>query len=185
MFRTLKPIEIALLKIPSVEDCYVLDRETSGKELQKIAYVVSTGRFIPQHVHEVLPPLFPSEELPHAYVSLTHLPFTETGEVDEEALKCFEVIETSLIQRWESTLQTYLGTDQVVVIAHERTQPSSLLHLSEVLPEWTTQGSYHLEESSVPAWDMIKAGEKKNLRRAWPLAKGNNFLRQPMFLRPL
>lgn len=162
MLRPLKSIEIALLNIPSVEDCYLLHRETSEKVFQTIVYVVSAGRFVPQDLHEVLSASFPKEELPHAYVAVTALPFTETGEVDEEVLKRIEVIDACLIQRCESILYSHFGNNQLIVVAHEKHQATPRLHLSEVLPEWKTQGN-HVPKLSTSLGKNSQDREKKNL----------------------
>lgn len=125
----------AMLADPSIEDCVVLNRakETSAPEF--VAYVVSAGKFSPEKIHSHLQATLPSYLLPIAYVPLSKLPLTSTGQVDEQALAAIEVIDSDLVQRWETQLQSLPEIEQAAVVVQEFVESSSSLHLSDLLPD--------------------------------------------------
>ena len=125
----------AMLADPSIEDCVVLNRakETSAPEF--VAYVVSAGKFSPEQIQSHLQAIVPSYLLPIAYVPLSKLPLTSTGQVDEQALATIEVIDSDLVQRWETQLQSLREIEQAAVVVQEFVESSSSLHLSDLLPD--------------------------------------------------
>ncbi|MEH1850170.1 MAG: SDR family NAD(P)-dependent oxidoreductase [Nostoc sp.] len=125
----LQTIEQILLLIPGVEDCYVLARE--GK---LVAYVVYPKSLSSESFHAHLQAKLPDYMLPVAYVPVSTLPLTVTGQIDEQVLNSLEVIEEKLLEQWQQQLNSYPEIQQAVVIASSRhTSSPSPLHLSKLL----------------------------------------------------
>lgn len=143
-------IESALLNDSSIDDCVVRARATRNAETQLVAYVVSTGAFTPERWQAQLQESLPSHKLPAAYVALTALPLTATGEVDEDSLASFEVVDDDLINRWEENLRSIAEIDEAAVVIEERTEQSRALHLADLLPETDTVYSTQENETVVP-----------------------------------
>ena len=142
----LKVVETTLLAESSVDECVVLARETVTYHWQLVAYVVS-GRFSPERLQDHLRSQLPAYMLPSAYVSLSSLPLTATGQVDESALTRLEVINTEVIQQWEQELQSLPEIDKVAVVLqhnHERLLP---LHLSDLLPDWQSTATHAMPKA--------------------------------------
>ncbi|BDA72450.1 hypothetical protein CAL7716_066160 [Calothrix sp. PCC 7716] len=129
-------LEAILLEDPLVDDCVVLVRETETFKQELVAYVVSSKPFSSERLAARLQQILPAFMLPSAYVSVLNLPFTATGQVDEQALSCVEVIDSDLIQRWEERLRSMPEIEQVKVVVQEQAQSTPLLHLSDLIPDW-------------------------------------------------
>ena len=74
-------LEAALLEIPSVEDCAVRVRTNSAGGQERVAYVLSSEKFVTEKVHARLASVLQPSDLPSAYVPVTHLPLTPEGEL--------------------------------------------------------------------------------------------------------
>ncbi|BAZ49184.1 non-ribosomal peptide synthetase/polyketide synthase hybrid enzyme [Nostoc sp. NIES-4103] len=136
----LQSIEQVLLAIPGVEDCYVLARE--GK---LVAYVVGSKFLSSEFLHTQLKANLPDYMLPVAYVPVSSLPLTATGQIDEQVLTYLEVIDTKLIEQWQQQLNSHPEIQQAVVIASSRHTPSpSPLHLAKLLPPGTNNTAISL-----------------------------------------
>ncbi len=123
----------AVLKDSSVDECVVLLRETATSERELVAYVVSSRPFSPQRLQSQLQTLLPAAWVPSAYVPVSTLPLTPTGQVDKLALARLEVIDSDLVQRWSEQLQSLPEVEQVAVVVQEDADVSPL-HLSDLLP---------------------------------------------------
>lgn len=129
----LQSIEQVLLSISGVEDCYVLARE--GK---LVAYIVSSKSLSSEFLHTQLQANLPDYMLPVAYVPVSTLPLTATGEIEEQILSSLEVIDTKLLEQWQQQLNSHPEIQQAVMITNSRhTPPPSPLHLSKLLPPGT------------------------------------------------
>ncbi|MCM1984908.1 SDR family NAD(P)-dependent oxidoreductase [Lyngbya confervoides] len=131
-------IATVLLEESSVEDCIVLHRRDQAAHQTFVGYVVVSEPFSPErltaHLENLLPPAF----IPQHYVALSSIPLTVDGQVDEESLVIAEVIDSDLIQRWETTLQSLDNVDQVAVVPQPTMARPSVMHLSDLLPNWKT-----------------------------------------------
>ncbi|MFN9940869.1 MAG: AMP-binding enzyme, partial [bacterium] len=87
-------VEQELLSISGVEDCYVLARE--GK---LIAYVVSSTSLSTESLNAHLQAKLPVYMLPVAYLQVSNLPLTATGQIDEQILTSLEVIDSKLLDK--------------------------------------------------------------------------------------
>ncbi len=130
----LMEVEAALLAAPSVEDAWVLVRQTEIEGPQLVAYVVLKGAFNPKQLQSHLQALLPAYMLPCAYVPLSQLPLLATGQVDEQALARLEVIDSELVQKWEEQLQKQPSIEQVAVVVTEQVSRLPPLHKSDLLP---------------------------------------------------
>ncbi|WP_071187591.1 SDR family NAD(P)-dependent oxidoreductase [Trichormus sp. NMC-1] len=123
-------VEQELLSISGIEDCYVLARE--GK---LVAYVVSSKSLAKESLNTHLQAKLPDYMLPVAYVQISNLPLTATGQIDEQVLTSLEVIDTKLLEKWQQQLNSHSEIDQAVVIASSRhTSSPPSLHLAKLLP---------------------------------------------------
>ena len=123
-------IEQELLSISGIEDCYVLARE--GKI---VAYVVNSKSLSTESLNAHLQANLPSYMLPVAYVQVSNLPLTATGQIDEQVLTSQEVIDPKLIEKWQQQLNSHPDIEKAVIITSSRqTPPPSPLHLGKLLP---------------------------------------------------
>ncbi|MBK1987687.1 SDR family NAD(P)-dependent oxidoreductase [Sphaerospermopsis aphanizomenoides BCCUSP55] len=123
-------VEQELLSIFGIEDCYVMARE--GK---LVAYVVSSKSLANESLNAHLQAKLPDYMLPIAYVQVSNLPLTATGQIDEQVLTSLEVIDTKLLEKWQQQLNSHPEIDQAVVIASSRhTSSPPPLHLAKLLP---------------------------------------------------
>ncbi len=91
-------VEAALLKDSSVDACMVLERETETSELELVAYVVTSKPFSPIQLQSHLQTVLPAVLVPSAYVLVSTLPLTPTGQVDKQVLARHFVIDSDLVQ---------------------------------------------------------------------------------------
>ncbi|HCF26069.1 MAG TPA: peptide synthetase, partial [Cyanobacteria bacterium UBA11049] len=127
-------VEEAMLADPSIQDCVVLNRAKETSPPEFVAYIVSAGKFSPEQIQSHLQATLPSYLLPIAYVPLSKLPLTSTGQVDEQALATIEVIDSDLVQKWETELQSLPEIEQVAVVVQDYAESFPSLHLSDLLP---------------------------------------------------
>jgi amino acid adenylation domain-containing protein len=155
----LDDVETALLAHPSVRDCVVLAREaeTFGQEL--VAYIVTIGTFVPEQLKTLLHPVLHTAILPSAYVPVSTIPLTATGQVDEQALISLEVITTDLMQRWEKQLQSLSEIEQTAVIVQTQIESSLPLHLSQLLPNWKGNAANVVKELVI---DLVNQHQEQN-----------------------
>src|SRR3569832_2673635 len=99
-------LEAALLEDSSVDECVVLVREAETYQKELVAYVVSLGQFDSQRLQSHLQSILPAAWAPIAYIPVSSLPLTSTGQVDKEALARLDAIDTELEQQWEERLQS-------------------------------------------------------------------------------
>ncbi len=144
--KNIEQVEKALLEDPSVDDCVVLVRttENSGKEL--VSYVVPSGPFSAERLEANLQAVLPENEVPKAYVPVSSLPLTPTGQVDKQALARLEVIDNNLVKLWEERLRSLPEIEQAAVVIQERVERSLPLHLSDLLPGWKTASSRDIDK---------------------------------------
>lgn len=146
----LTAIEATLLMAPSVAECVVLARDTSTFQSQLVAYIVPSRRSTSEQLPAYLQTQLPTYMLPSAYVPISSLPLTSTGQVDEPALMRLEVIDATVIQRWEQALRDLPDINKAAVVVQERNERLKPLHLSELLPHWSATAT--IETTSVPSF---------------------------------
>ncbi len=167
----LTAIEVILLSEPSVEECWVLARETRMIQTKLVAYVVVSGRFSPERLQEYVETRLPAYMAPYAYAPLSSLPLTAGGDVDEQALACLEVIDTGVIQQWEKQLQAWPEIKQVAVIAQESVENSLPLHLSDLLADWKTfSANNKIHHAEVSGSTQIKSSKDEDNSKLGRLA---------------
>jgi acyl-CoA synthetase (AMP-forming)/AMP-acid ligase II/thioesterase domain-containing protein/NAD(P)-dependent dehydrogenase (short-subunit alcohol dehydrogenase family)/acyl carrier protein len=133
-------VEQELLSISGIEDCYVMARE--GK---LVAYVVSSKSLANESLNAHLQANLPDYMLPVAYVQVSNLPLTATGQIDDQVLTSLEVIDTKLLEKWQQQLNSHPEIEQAVVVASSRQTPSpSPLHLAKLLPPGTNNTAISL-----------------------------------------
>ena len=131
----MEAIGARLLEHPSVHDCAVLERvEARTGETVRVAYVVPSGPFRPERLHEHLRSSLPGVALPEAYVAITAIPLTPAGRRDQAALARLEIIDDRLAREWEDRLRATPGIERVAVLDGEREPRRPPLHLGDLLP---------------------------------------------------
>ncbi|AOW99700.1 hypothetical protein BJP34_09730 [Moorena producens PAL-8-15-08-1] len=151
----LQAIEKALLAITGVEDCYVIMRQR-----QLVAYVVTSKSFLSESLHNQLKTELPSYMLPSAYVTVSNLPLTGKGLIDESALAQLEVIDSELVSRWEEQLRSLPEIEQVAVVVQPQVKTLPRLHISDLVPS-PPRG--RVTDSPQVETDNLIEKDKKNL----------------------
>lgn len=154
-------IEQCLLQSPAVQACCVLTRVAEALGPKRIAYVVPTGAFSAEALAAHLRSLLPAAKLPYAYVPLSSLPLTATGQMDVATLQQIEVIDHNLPLWWEQHLQTQAAIQQVAVVTQTRHDMLSPLSLPDLLPAW--QSSRPANSKAVAATVAQTPIEKTNV----------------------
>ncbi len=122
----LAAVEAAILGDFSVEACRVTVRETVQGTAELVAFVVPTGPFVPERLHDRLQSVLPESIRPSAYVPVSTLPLTVEGEFNEAALSRLPVIGTDLLQAWETAIQGWAEVDRAAVVAQDRLERPEL-----------------------------------------------------------
>jgi len=167
-------IEAALLMESSVEEAAVVMRATDAGEPEVVAYVVSAYPFSPDRLRAHLETLLPPFMIPTAYVSVSNLPLTSAGLVDEKALSRFAVIDPDLVNRWERRFRFASGSERIALASHDRRERQPVLHLSDLLPDWKSDSSTESREAGIsprPQADLKDGAERKRpaISRGEPL----------------
>jgi len=147
-------VEKALLSNPLVDDCAVLIRETATCQPELVAYIVSTLPISPEQIQSQLQGIVSKALLPKAYVPVSTIPLTATGQVDEAALARLEVIDSDLINSIEEQLQSWSEIDRVAVVVEPLLKDISPLHLDDLLPDTQAialEGSQTQAQATTPS----------------------------------
>ncbi|KAF3884406.1 MULTISPECIES: SDR family NAD(P)-dependent oxidoreductase [Nostocales] len=133
--NTTNIVESVLLEHISVEDCAVLIRETEISRPELVAYIVSQQPLESEQLQFHLQEVIPLPLLPKAYVQVSNLPLTPTGEVDKQALISLPVLDFQLAGQIEKQLQSKPEIEQLAVILQEDSLRLPRLHITDLLPE--------------------------------------------------
>ncbi len=117
------------LSNPLIEDCYFMVRED-----ELVAYIVSSGAWNSEQLSSDLQSQLPDNLLPNIYVQISSLPLTDSGDVDETALKNIEIIDDHQVQKTEEKLRSLSDIDQVAAVMTSKKIKILPLHLSDLLP---------------------------------------------------
>ncbi|WP_082830187.1 SDR family NAD(P)-dependent oxidoreductase [Nodularia spumigena] len=166
---TYKKIEVAIRLSLTVDDCVVIKRQTEKGKQELIAYIVPSGLFAPEQILSHLQTILPSELIPTAFVPISTIPLTETGQIDEIALASLEVIESDLIRDLEKQLESLSEIDRVAVVVEPVVKSIPPLHLEELLGE-TPANLYENNQQEIQATTHSQKIEHKNLSSSKKLA---------------
>lgn len=144
--RKLTLVETALNSIPAVNEYCLRVRDND-----LIAYVVVSGNFSVEKIHSYLQYYLSPELLPRAYVPISALPRTESGQVDEAALMRLEVIDSMSIARWEEKLRSHPQIERVAVVAQpKKGKVPPPIHLLDLVKEATFNGTFSTTTAEIP-----------------------------------
>ncbi|MEO1374131.1 MAG: AMP-binding protein, partial [Cyanobacteria bacterium J06635_10] len=164
-------VKFILLQQPSIQDCTVLVKKTSEAEL--IPYIVSNQNLSLKEVQSYLEVIVPEKLLPKTFAIVSHLPFTDAGDIDEIALSKLPVIDCILIEQAETQLKSIPETEKVAAIAQKHSPIIPALHLSDLLSDWQEKSAIITEKqvaaNSLSSQNQV-ATELDNLTSK-PLAK--------------
>ncbi|WP_414754481.1 SDR family NAD(P)-dependent oxidoreductase [Anabaena sp. CCY 9910] len=130
-----RDIEIAILSSLTVDDCVVREKETKNLESELVAYIVPSGLFVPEQLLSHLQATLPSKLVPTAIVTISTIPLTSTGQVDEVTLASLEVIDSDLIYRAQKQLESLSAIERVAVVAEPLVTSIPPVHLQDLLGE--------------------------------------------------
>ncbi len=130
----LADLEAALLQHPALASAHVLARPgRSGEEL--VCHVVPSGTVTREQLAGHVRRHLPTPGLPVSFVLLGALPLTPEGRVDEQALLALPILDEDLVAAEEKRLAQLPGVARVKVLARERLEPQTFLHVSDLLPD--------------------------------------------------
>ncbi|ABA21232.1 AMP-dependent synthetase and ligase [Trichormus variabilis ATCC 29413] len=130
-----RDIEIAILSSLTVDDCVVIEKQTKNLESELVAYIVPSGLFVPEQLLSHLQAILPRELVPTAIVTISTIPLTSTGQVDEVTLASLEVIDSDLIYRAQKQLESLSAIERVAVVAEPLVTNVPPVHLQDLLGE--------------------------------------------------
>lgn len=163
-------VEAALLHEPLVQDCAVLARETAEGARVLVAYITSGKTLLAEQIQARLRTRLPEALCPAAYIPVTRLPLTETGQVDERALAQIELIDAELAQRWETEARTLAEIEQVAVVVQQPVERPPALHLNDLVPGWKQAADRpEAATSEAAATDLAEIQGKPALADGGPL----------------
>ncbi|MGV0104579.1 SDR family NAD(P)-dependent oxidoreductase [Nostoc sp. DSM 114160] len=131
--------ELVLLDKTSINECTVIIKKIFSLEV--ILYIVSSSNISLEQIRSYLQDICDEALLPRALVSVSHLPLTATGDVDELALSNIPVIDEILIERVENQLNFDRRIEQAVIVVQELRKQIPSLHLSDLLPDWQNKNA--------------------------------------------
>jgi len=130
----LNTIEMILLNDIAITECVVQARTTENRKTQLIAYIVTSGTFLPDRLHNYLTNQLPAYALPHIYVPLSTLPLTADGYLDEAALEKIPIYDQAITTKWETYIQNLQPIKRIAVLIEEQNKKQLPLHLDYLLP---------------------------------------------------
>src|SRR6187551_1913851 len=128
----LSELQVRITKLPSVVECAVL-RKTPASASPVLAYVVANGAFSSDQANASLLEASPGEPVPDAYAVVTALQRTDTGTLDENALRALPVVDEALALALERELCADPRVARAVLLVDEVCRPAPALPLSRLL----------------------------------------------------
>lgn len=161
----LSEIESVLAQESSVDNCAALIKETAADERALVACVVPTGPFVAERLRAHVETALPAPLRPQAYVGVTALPLTPTGEIDESVLRGLPTLDAELARQVEAQLLAMPEVEQAAVVVKPREERPALLHLADLLPGWKAGAASAIEPAEAmaerPAGSHEQTGERK------------------------
>jgi amino acid adenylation domain-containing protein len=142
----LDEVQGALLTHPLIDDCYITTRQTPGKGQELVSYIVASGAVEQTQWSQQLHTHLPMEIILDACIPVSSLPLTANGKVNERVLATIQEVTPQARMRWEEYLQMQEGVEQAAVVAQERNEPHEVLHLADILPDWTGRSQSRTQE---------------------------------------
>jgi acyl-CoA synthetase (AMP-forming)/AMP-acid ligase II/NADP-dependent 3-hydroxy acid dehydrogenase YdfG/acyl carrier protein len=168
----LAEVEIALLQAPGVNECAVLARESNDSGMQLIAYVVTSGFFLPERLNSFLQDKLRPHMVPSAYVPVTMIPLTEEGEIDDQELTRLPVLDSSVLFAWKEHLRSVPDVEQVAVVIQEAVEATAQLDLNELVPE-QAHPTRAINARTEPASQPIAEVKRPAISHGQPLNEAN------------
>src|ERR1700730_14627940 len=116
----LSRLETALLNDPSVYDCAVRWRGDGNGRAKVIAYVVPARGFSPADAEARLRMVLAADLMPEAYVLLSALPVNTDGQVDDQVLATFQLLDRAFAQSCEERILRIPGITQAAAVVEEQ-----------------------------------------------------------------
>ncbi|MCG8424976.1 MAG: amino acid adenylation domain-containing protein [Proteobacteria bacterium] len=144
----------ALYQDEAVAEAAVLARQAPGGD-ELAAYVVVHDRVSPQVIGDRLVARLTDHRapprIPDAIVGVTRIPYTGTGEVDEQVLQSVPVLDSATTHRWQHVISAVDGVGEVAVLAVPATiEPAERLHLAHLLPGTGRSDELDNQQPSAP-----------------------------------
>jgi acyl-CoA synthetase (AMP-forming)/AMP-acid ligase II/NADP-dependent 3-hydroxy acid dehydrogenase YdfG/acyl carrier protein len=166
----LADVEIALLQAPTVHECAVLARASDDFGMQLVAYVVTSGFFLPERLNSFLQGKLRPHMIPSAYVPVTRIPLTEEGEIDEQELTRLPVLDPSVLFAWEKHLSSLPDVERVAVVIQEADEPTAQLDLTELVPQQSPPArAIEITRTETASPETFTATKKQAISHGEPL----------------
>jgi acyl-CoA synthetase (AMP-forming)/AMP-acid ligase II/NAD(P)-dependent dehydrogenase (short-subunit alcohol dehydrogenase family)/acyl carrier protein len=131
----LSRLETALLNDPSVYDCAVRWRADGNGRAKVIAYVVPARGFSRSDAEARLRMALAADLMPEAYVLLSALPLNTDGQIDDQVLATFQVLDRAFAQSCEERILRIPGITQAAAVVEDQRLGHCPLHISDLLPD--------------------------------------------------
>ncbi|MBD2440117.1 AMP-dependent synthetase, partial [Nostoc sp. FACHB-110] len=130
-----REIEIAIRSSLTVDDCVVIKKQTPNYKQELVAYIVPSSVFALEQLLSHLQIILPSELIPTAFVPISSIPLTASGQVDAATLVSLEVIDFDVSDRLEKKLESFPAIERVAVVVEPRHNKILPVHLEDLLGE--------------------------------------------------
>jgi len=147
----LKNLEIALLKDASVHDCAVRPKTNGHGATRIVAYVVPMPGFSEESASARLREVERTNLVPDAYVLLSALPTTTDGQIDDERLSTFGVIDRDLAHSWQQRVRSIPGVADAAVVLRDHVPEERALHISDLLLDGARAAAVESAAEVIPA----------------------------------
>ncbi|MEM7716082.1 MAG: SDR family NAD(P)-dependent oxidoreductase, partial [Cyanobacteria bacterium P01_A01_bin.68] len=146
-----------------MEDCYCLLRNQ-----KLVAYVVKPENISSELLNNHLKSELPGYPIPYKYVSLSALPLTDSGEVDEKNLVNIAVMDAQLIPAWEEQIISKLEIEQAAILIEPKQKKIPPIHLEKLLP--STQVIFNKVSTTIETSEVKKRENNGSQLRIKPPA---------------
>lgn len=130
------PIAAALRAAQQIDDCRVIERQTSEGAPETVVYAVPSAGCAPDDAAACVTGLHTGDGVPLSTVILPSAPLADSGEWDPAALETLAVIDATTLARAEEIARQASGLSDVAAVATTRAAAFPAWHLSALLPDW-------------------------------------------------
>jgi len=160
----LPAVEQALLRSDLVTDCVVCARQTCDRGVLTVGYVVSRPHvpFSSEELRAFAVRSLPPGQVPDWFVELRSIPLTPDGDVDLRRLLDIEVADERVQREWEKYLRAIDGVEDAAVVLEDAGSHRRVLHLSDLVPGWSTTERAHdaAAVADAPSESAARLGER-------------------------
>jgi acyl-CoA synthetase (AMP-forming)/AMP-acid ligase II/NAD(P)-dependent dehydrogenase (short-subunit alcohol dehydrogenase family) len=131
----LSQLEAAVRQNASIEECAILQKQRNGQSPELVVYVVPSFPHSAERIEAQVRSSIPAD-IACSSVLVASMPMTSDGVVDEAALARIPMLDSNLVQGWESRLRELPEIEQAAVVVQDFSTEEKPLHLSDLIPGW-------------------------------------------------